>query len=138
MLNEATISSFRASLRGGLSEAGDPNYDASRKVYNGMIDRHPALIIRCSSPDDVARAIAFGRDHGAPIAVRGGGHNGGGLGVVDDGVVIDLSSMADVVVDPDSGAVRVGGGATWPFGAGSAETFGKTRVRSAGSTGFTR
>jgi FAD/FMN-containing dehydrogenase len=102
-----------ADLSHQLIGPADPGYDEARAVHNGMIDRHPALIIRCSSPDDVARAIAFGRDHGAPIAVRGGGHNGGGLGVVDDGVVIDLSSMADVVVDPDSGTVRVGGGATW-------------------------
>jgi FAD/FMN-containing dehydrogenase len=91
----------------------DPGYDEARAVHNGMIDRHPALIVRCASPDDVARAIAFARGHDVPIAVRGGGHNGGGLGVVDDGVVIDLSGIADVVVDPDSDTVRVGGGCTW-------------------------
>jgi FAD/FMN-containing dehydrogenase len=102
-----------ADLSAHLIGPADPGYDEARAVHNGMIDRHPALIIRCSSPDDVARAIAFGRNHGAPIAVRGGGHNGGGLGVVDDGVVIDLAGMTDVVVDPDSGTVRVGGGATW-------------------------
>jgi hypothetical protein len=102
-----------ADLSQHLIGPADPGYDDARAVHNGMIDRHPALIIRCSSPDDVARAIAFGRDHGAPIAVRGGGHNGGGLGVVDDGIVIDLSGMADVVVDPGSGTVAVGGGATW-------------------------
>jgi FAD/FMN-containing dehydrogenase len=78
-----------------------------------MIDRHPAVLIRCSSAEDVARSIAFARAHDAPIAVRGGGHNGGGLGVVDDGVVIDLAGMADVVVDPGSATVRVGGGCTW-------------------------
>ena len=64
---------------------GDPSYDEARAVHNGMIDRHPAVIVRCDSADDVARAIAFARAHDAPIAVRGGGHNGGGLGVVDDG-----------------------------------------------------
>ena len=78
-----------------------------------MIDRHPAVIVRCSSADDVARSIAFARANGAPLAVRGGGHNGGGLGVVDDGVVIDLAGIADVVVDPDNNTVRVGGGCTW-------------------------
>jgi hypothetical protein len=102
-----------ADLSKHLIGPADPGYDDARAVHNGMIDRHPALIVGCGSPDDVARAIAFGRDHGAPIAVRGGGHNGGGLGVVDDGVVIDLSRMADVVVDTDSGIVAVGGGATW-------------------------
>ena len=100
---------------GGLAERavgpGDPGYDEARAVHNGMIDRHPALIVRCASADDVARTIAFARAHDAPIAVRGGGHNGGGLGVVDDGVVIDLSLMNEVVVGPD--VVRAGGGATW-------------------------
>ncbi|HEY1568198.1 MAG TPA: FAD-binding protein [Solirubrobacteraceae bacterium] len=102
-----------ADLSDNLIGPTDPGYDEARAVHNGMIDRHPALIIRCGSPGDVARAIAFGRDHDVAIAVRGGGHNGGGLGVVDDGVVIDLSRMADVVVDPSSGTVTVGGGATW-------------------------
>ena len=91
----------------------DAGYDEARAVHNGMIDRHPALIIPCSSPGDVAAAIAFARAHGAPLAVRGGGHNGGGLGVVDDGIVIDLSGMKDVVADHDAGTVRVGGGCTW-------------------------
>jgi FAD/FMN-containing dehydrogenase len=92
---------------------GDPGYDEARAVHNGMIDRRPALIVRCPSADDVARCIAFGRAHRAPIAVRGGGHNGGGLGVVDDGIVIDLAGLAEVVVDPESDSVRVGGGCTW-------------------------
>jgi FAD binding domain/Berberine and berberine like len=102
-----------ADLRDRLTGPGDSGYDEARAVHNGMIDRHPALIIRCSSPADVARAIAFARAHDAPLAVRGGGHNGAGLGVVDDGVVIDLAAMNDVIVDPDAGTVRVGGGATW-------------------------
>jgi FAD/FMN-containing dehydrogenase len=91
----------------------DAAYDEVRAVHNGMIDRRPAVIICCSHADDVARSIAFARANHAPMAVRGGGHNGGGLGVVDDGVVIDLSGMADVVVDPASDTVRVGGGCTW-------------------------
>jgi FAD/FMN-containing dehydrogenase len=92
---------------------GDASYDEARAVHNGMIDRHPAVIIRCSNADDVRRSIAFARANGAPLAVRGGGHNGGGLGVVDDGVVVDLGGIDDVVVDPDNDTVRVGGGATW-------------------------
>jgi FAD/FMN-containing dehydrogenase len=91
----------------------DRGYDEARAVHNGMIDRRPALIVRCASADDVARTIGFARAHDAPLAVRGGGHNGGGLGVVDDGVVIDLSALADVFVDTASDTVRVGGGATW-------------------------
>jgi hypothetical protein len=91
----------------------DPGYDEARAVHNGMIDRRPAVIVRCSSPEDVARTIAFARAHNAPLAVRGGGHNGGGLGVVDDGVVIDLAGMTDIFVDTASDTVRVGGGATW-------------------------
>ena len=76
-----------------------------------MIDKRPALIARCASADDIARTIAFARTHSAPLAVRGGGHNGGGLGVVDDGVVIDLSPMDEVFVDTAADTVRVGGGA---------------------------
>src|SRR3954452_9538010 len=100
-------------LEDALVGPADPGYDEARAVHNGMIDRRPAVIVRCSSPEDVSRTIAFARDHNAPLAVRGGGHNGGGLGVVDDGVVIDLSGMTEVFVDPASDTVRVGGGATW-------------------------
>jgi len=100
-------------LNRGIVGPEDSSYDEARAVHNGMIDRHPAVVVRCASPGDVARCIAFAREHDAAIAVRGGGHNGGGLGVVDDGLVIDLGGMADVVVDPESDRVRVGGGCTW-------------------------
>jgi FAD/FMN-containing dehydrogenase len=102
-----------AGLEDAIVGPADPGYDEARAVHNGMIDRRPALIVRCSSPEDVARTIAFARTHDVPLAVRGGGHNGAGLGVVDDGVVIDLAGMAEVFVDPASETVRVGGGATW-------------------------
>jgi FAD/FMN-containing dehydrogenase len=102
-----------ADLSAGIVGPEDPGYDEARAVHNGMIDRHPALLVRCSSAQDVARCITFARAHGAPIAVRGGGHNGGGLGVVDDGLVIDLAGLDEVIVDPESDTVRVGGGCTW-------------------------
>ena len=78
-----------------------------------MIDKRPALIARCVDVADVIAAVAFAREAGLPLAVRGGGHNGGGLGSVDDGVVIDLGAMNGVRVDPDARTVRVEGGATW-------------------------
>ena len=100
-------------FEGRLIRPYDSDYDEARSLYNGMIDRRPALIARCANADDVARAIAFARAHEAPHAIRGGAHNGAGLGSVDDGVVIDLSLMREVDVDPGARTVRVGGGATW-------------------------
>jgi UDP-N-acetylenolpyruvoylglucosamine reductase len=102
-----------ADLDDRITGPGDPDYDDARAVHNAMIDKHPALLIRCSSPEDVARCIAFGRANDLPIAVRCGGHNGGGLGVVDDGLVIDLAGLNGIVVDDAAHTVRVGGGCTW-------------------------
>ena len=78
-----------------------------------MIDRRPALVAACASADDVAATIDFARRHDLPLAVRGGGHNGGGLGVVDDGVVLDLAPLNGIEVDASARTVRVGGGCTW-------------------------
>jgi FAD/FMN-containing dehydrogenase len=102
-----------ADLNDRMFGPGDPGYDDARAVHNGMIDRRPALIVRCESADEVARCIAFARANDVPVAVRGGGHNGGGLGVVDDGLVIDLAGINEVAVDEQSNTVRVGGGCTW-------------------------
>jgi FAD/FMN-containing dehydrogenase len=99
-------------FQGRLIRSGDHEYDAARRVYNGAIDRHPALIARCAGVDDIARAITFARDRELPLAVRSGGHHGAGLGTCDDGVVIDLSRLRDISVDPDARTVRVGGGCT--------------------------
>jgi hypothetical protein len=100
-------------FHGQLIGPEDATYEEARKVYNAMIDRRPALIARCADTDDVARAVGFAREHDLLLAVRGGGHNGGGLGTCDDGVVIDLSLLKDIEVDPDARVVRVGGGCVW-------------------------
>jgi FAD/FMN-containing dehydrogenase len=98
---------------GELIGPADPNYDEARALFNAMFDKRPAVIARCSSPADVATIIGFARDRDLPIAIRAGGHNGGGLGSVDDGIVIDLSLLKAITVDPDTRTVRVGGGSLW-------------------------
>jgi hypothetical protein len=102
-----------SAFEGQLIGPQDDGYEEARKVYNAMIDRRPALIARCAGPADVAKVVGFARDHDLPVAIRGGGHNGAGLGTCDDGVVIDLSLLRDVQVDPQGRTVRVGGGCTW-------------------------
>jgi hypothetical protein len=98
---------------GELIGPGDVSYDDARACFNAMIDKHPGLIARCAGADDVAGVIRFAREHDAPLAIRAGGHNGAGLGSVDDGVVIDLSLLRSVSVDPATATVRVGGGSLW-------------------------
>ena len=102
-----------AQFDGTLIGPEDAEYGEACNVFNAMIDRRPALIARCANADDVAAAVGFARDHDLLLAIRGGGHNGAGLGTCDEGVVIDLSLMRDVEVDPEARTARVGGGATW-------------------------
>jgi FAD/FMN-containing dehydrogenase len=107
------VEQFKANLRGELIQPKDEGYEAARKVYNGMIDRRPQMIAYCANVADVMRAVNFGRENKMLVAIRGGGHNGGGLGVCDDGLVIDLSRMNGVRVDPAARTARVEGGCTW-------------------------
>src|SRR5262245_44301926 len=100
-------------FRGELITADHPEYDTARSVWNGTVDRRPRLIARCMGTADVALAIRFARDHGLEIAVRGGGHNVAGTAVCDGGIVIDLSPMRGVSVDPVHRTARVQGGALW-------------------------
>ncbi len=113
MLNENAVNQLKSTFRGEIILPGDASYNAARKVYNGMIDRHPGIIAKCADVTDVIRAVNFGRDNSLLIAVRSGGHNAGGLGVCDDGLVIDLSKIKYTHVDPDTETMRVGSGCTW-------------------------
>ena len=111
-MKDETITRFAASLRGSIVQQADAGYDDARKLYNAMIDKRPKLIARCIDAADVIAAVNFGRDNGLPIAIRGGAHNGAGFASVDDGLVIDLSAMRGVRVDPKERTARVGAGCT--------------------------
>lgn len=104
------ITQFKAALRGQLIDYQHTDYHTARMVHNGMIDKYPALIARCANAADVVTAVNFARENSLLAAVRGGSHNGVGLGTCDDGLVIDLSLMNQVDVDPESRTVRVQGG----------------------------
>jgi len=112
-LDEQVVNAFSTQLHGELIQPGDEDYDDARKVYNAMIDKRPALIARCADVADVISAVNFGRDSYLSVAIRGGGHNGLGFGTCDDGLVIDLSRMRGIRVDPDQKTVRVEGGCVW-------------------------
>jgi hypothetical protein len=107
------VMSLRSQLRGALLQQGDQGYEQARKVYNGMIDRYPAMIARCVDAADVIASVNFARENRVPLTVRGGGHSGPGFGVADNGLMIDLSEMNAVRVDPEKQTVRVEGGAVW-------------------------
>jgi len=113
VIDETAVGAFGSAFHGDLFRPGDAGYDEARRLYNGMIDKRPALIARCADADDVVAAVHFGREQGLLIAVRGGGHNGAGLGSVDGGLMIDLSAMRAVDVDPLRREVRVQGGCVW-------------------------
>jgi FAD/FMN-containing dehydrogenase len=113
VLGEQTIEQLRERVRGDVITPADAGYEDARKVHNGMFDRRPAAVVRCTQTSDVAAAVAFARESELDLAVRGGGHSVPGFGTVDDGIVVDLSGMRSVDVDPDRRTARAGGGVTW-------------------------
>jgi len=112
-LVDETLSDLRRSLTGRVIAPDDPEYDAARRCFNALVDRRPAVVVRCVGPGDVATAFDFARAHDLEVAVRGGGHNPAGHCVLDGGLVIDLSSLRRVEVVPDARIARAGGGSTW-------------------------
>ena len=124
ILEEAAVQGLKASLHGPLLQPGDAEYDETRKVWNGMVDRRPALIARCSGVADVIAAVRFARDHRILISVRGGGHNAPGSAVCQGGLMIDLAAMRSVRVDPMRRTARAEGGATWGDLDREAQAFG--------------
>jgi FAD/FMN-containing dehydrogenase len=112
-LQDGTVDALRGAVGGQVITPADADYEEARKVWNGMVDRHPAVIVRCASTADVSAAVDFGREHGLAIAVRCGGHSTPGYSTCDDGIVIDLSPMKAVWVDPEAQTGKVQGGATW-------------------------
>lgn len=112
-LNSTAIDSLKSQLRGNIIIPSDVSYDETRKLFNGMIDKRPGMFVMCVDVADVIAAVNFGRENNLLVAVRGGGHNGGGLGSCDDGMVIDLSGLKFVRVDTSNNTVRVGGGNVW-------------------------
>jgi FAD/FMN-containing dehydrogenase len=140
-LEEAAMEQFTASFRGELIRPDDDSYNEARKVYNRMIDKRPALIVRPTGAADVIDAVNLARENGLPLAVRCGGHSVAGQGVVDDGILIDLSSLKGVRVDPTSRRARANAGALWGEFDRETQLFGLAtpggRVTTTGVGGFT-
>ena len=141
ILGEGTIQELRESIRGEVIAMADAGYDAARAVWNGMIDKRPALIVRCSGVADVIAAVDFARSQDLEIAVRGGGHSLPGFSTTDGGIVIDLSPMKGIRVDPDTQRVVAQAGATWRELDHETQAFGLAvtggLVSSTGVAGFT-
>ena len=140
-MRSENIAKLQQGFRGEVIKPADPAYDSARKVYNGMIDKRPAVIARCTDVADIMSAVSFGRENDLLTSIRGGGHNAGGLGVCDDGLVIDLSRMKNVHVDPRAKTVRLAPGCVWgdvdhathPFGMATPSGF----ISSTGVAGLT-
>ncbi|MFJ3338060.1 FAD-binding oxidoreductase [Streptomyces sp. NPDC086766] len=141
VLGDATINELEAGLRGTVVRPGDASYDQARAVWNATHDKHPALVVRCAGTADVIRAVEFARSQDLPVAVRGGAHSIAGFSTCDDGVVIDLSPMKGVAVDPVRRRVAAQGGVTWGDLDHETQVFGLAvtggLVSSTGIAGFT-
>ena len=111
--SDKAVADFKATLRGQLLRAGDDGYEAARKIHNGMIDRRPAMIGRCAGAADVIASVKFARDNHVLLSVRGGGHGVPGFAICDGGLMIDLSRMKSIRVDPAQRTARAEGGVTW-------------------------
>src|SRR5260370_820152 len=112
VLGTDTVADFRRTLRGNVCLPGEAGYDEARTIWNAMINRHPGAVVRCRGAADIVAAVRFAREHGILLAVRGGGHNIAGNAVCEGGLLIDLSQMRSVRVDPASRTARVEPGAT--------------------------
>jgi FAD/FMN-containing dehydrogenase len=123
-LDDEAVGALAADLRGRLLRPADEGYDAARAIWNAMIDRRPALIARCAGVADVIGAVTFARSNGLPVAVRGGGHNVAGTAICDGGLVVDVSPMTGIRVDPVARTARAEGGATWGELDQEAQAFG--------------
>jgi hypothetical protein len=136
-LHEAVVQDFRMTLQGNLLQSGDPGYDTARSVWNAMIDRHPALIARCASQSDVVASVDFAREQGLEVSVRGGGHNAAGKAVAENGLMIDLSLMKRIQIDPASRAARAEPGVLWQEFDQETQRFGlATTGGTVGTTGI--
>lgn len=136
-LSDAAVSAFAVRLRGPLLQPGDEGYDAARSVWNAMVDRRPALIARCTGAADVIAAVQFAREHQLLVAIRGGGHNVAGNAVCDDGLMIDLSLMQSIRVDPAARTARAEPGVLWEAFDREAQAFGLATVGGVvGTTGI--
>src|SRR5438270_1003768 len=107
LVSRETLDALKARVRGAVLSDGYDGYDAARSVWNAMIDRRPAVIVRCAGAADVMAAVDFAREWGAVLSVRGGGHNIAGSAVCDSGVMIDLSAMKSVRIDPVARTARI-------------------------------
>src|SRR5215208_4348085 len=108
-----TLQELHRRLSGEVHSPGSPAYDEACTLFNSMVKKRPRLVVRCSSPDDIANALAYARENGLEIAVRAGGHSVAGMSLVDDGVVIDVRGLDELAVDPQRRIARVGAGLTW-------------------------
>ena len=134
MISDKSISSLEEKLNGEIILPADDHYDEARTIYNAMIDKHPALIVKCKDANDVKAAVQFAQKEGMEVSIRGGGHSGPGLALVDDGLVIDLSPMKGIHVDPENKTAQVEAGCTWGEVDAATHEFGLATVSGVIST----